>query len=746
MSDTDLHNAVERGDFDKVQHLIWQQKVDVNKKDWFGTALHVASRSRNRPQLNIVRELLKAPDIKVNEVNVYGDRAIHDAVFFNRIHALRELLRHPSINVTDPSKDGCTPIDLARKLGHSECEKLIKMHLEKMATKTRPLRKTHTFLTPIPEQVKPYKNGHSQDEDSESSTEELIESSEEKEVNESSVEELNAGTKTGDGASESATKTGDGASESAKSRSDPDKTGDSAVSAKKPIPMAKPKSSPKSSANSNPSVVKATPESSTQDSSLGKKVTEQSSTRVIKIGKPVPPGVKAEDTIEPTKHSSGTLAERRQSQAESVDESMPSSNVREGHTNQPETPLSSTTVEKPEKQLEVMEHTPNPPGTKPSTAVSVPAKRVQKNVDRVVVLTKTPESPLKDEVHEKEGGGEETGEVGTLAGESSQEEKLSEPAPAKEIEVLNSMIREVDELALKLPEDSPAPQTRGEKKSAKSVGGKAHPGTNLYIKNFPLSWGERELAMQFMKFGNVRGVKVARRKGGFSKGFGFVSLDSEEGAKLACQAVIVVGGVPLYINRHEKKDQRREKFKQQSIVRKVYTPRGRAIAKPKATKNSISQSSHDRLTNLYVKNFPLYWTEKQLAAWFLDYGELVGVKVMRHKNGTSKGFGFVQYATPKMAEDALQTAIFAEGQKLYVRRHEKKVERTARLNRAFRQGGGTKYLQTPRRPQRKRRGQYPNTFSTAPAGYYQNYYRAGGHNNVGQHARYNASSSDAMLR
>jgi len=105
MSDTDLHNAVERGDFDKVQHLIWQKKVDVNKKDWFGTALHVASRSRNRPQLNIVRELLKAPNIKVNEVNVYGDRAIHDAVFFNRIHALRELLRHPSINVTDPCKE-----------------------------------------------------------------------------------------------------------------------------------------------------------------------------------------------------------------------------------------------------------------------------------------------------------------------------------------------------------------------------------------------------------------------------------------------------------------------------------------------------------------------------------------------------------------------------------------------------------------------------------------------------------------
>merc|ERR1719285_605973 len=78
----------------------------------------------------------------------------------------------------------------------------------------------------------------------------------------------------------------------------------------------------------------------------------------------------------------------------------------------------------------------------------------------------------------------------------------------------------------------------------------------------------------------------------------------------------------------------------------------------------------------------------------------------------------------------------------------KKVERIARLNRAFRQGGGRKYLHTPRRPQRRRRGQYHNTMNTIPNGYYhhQGYYGVGGNANVGQHARYDASSSDAMLR
>jgi len=90
------------------------------------------------------------------------------------------------------------------------------------------------------------------------------------------------------------------------------------------------------------------------------------------------------------------------------------------------------------------------------------------------------------------------------------------------------------------------------------------PATNLYVRNFPLSWGETELAAPFHHFGQVTGVKVMVNPGGQSKGFGFVSLATAEIAEMAVSHLhmrfVCPDGKRLYVRLHEKKENRMKRL------------------------------------------------------------------------------------------------------------------------------------------------------------------------------------------
>ncbi len=89
---------------------------------------------------------------------------------------------------------------------------------------------------------------------------------------------------------------------------------------------------------------------------------------------------------------------------------------------------------------------------------------------------------------------------------------------------------------------------------------------------------------------------------------------------------------------------------------------------------------HDKKTqntNLYVKDFPIAWTDKELRDTFSPYGELGSVVIMKDEKGSSKGFGFVDFKEFDSATKALELhQKVVEGQALYVVRHQKKGDRS----------------------------------------------------------------------
>ena len=62
-----------------------------------------------------------------------------------------------------------------------------------------------------------------------------------------------------------------------------------------------------------------------------------------------------------------------------------------------------------------------------------------------------------------------------------------------------------------------------------------------------------------------------------------------------------------------------------------------------------------RRRNLYVRDFPLTYTDEDLKKLFEPFGEITSCQVMRDEDGTSRGFGFCCFATDIAARNAYIT-------------------------------------------------------------------------------------------
>lgn len=59
--------------------------------------------------------------------------------------------------------------------------------------------------------------------------------------------------------------------------------------------------------------------------------------------------------------------------------------------------------------------------------------------------------------------------------------------------------------------------------------------------------------------------------------------------------------------------------------------------------------------NLFVRGFPLYWTENDLGAYFEAFGILTSVRIVRHNLAkTSLGYGFVRFQNPLESLNAIR--------------------------------------------------------------------------------------------
>ncbi|RHN51251.1 putative polyadenylate binding protein [Medicago truncatula] len=179
---------------------------------------------------------------------------------------------------------------------------------------------------------------------------------------------------------------------------------------------------------------------------------------------------------------------------------------------------------------------------------------------------------------------------------------------------------------------------------------------NLFIKNLETSIDNKALHETFSVFGNVLSCKVAMDSNGHSKGHGFVQFDNDQSAKNAIEKLdgMLMNDKKVYVGYFVRRQER----------------------------------SSPKFTNVYVKNLSESYTDEDLKQLFNPFGVITSAVIMKHENGNSKCFGFVNFQSSDSAATAVEKlngSTTNDGKVLFVGRAQKKSEREAELKAFFEQ-------------------------------------------------------------
>merc|ERR1719361_2352916 len=152
------------------------------------------------------------------------------------------------------------------------------------------------------------------------------------------------------------------------------------------------------------------------------------------------------------------------------------------------------------------------------------------------------------------------------------------------------------------------------------------PLNRIHVNNLAWSIKEEELKEFFSEFGEIEKVKIPTRPKGGSKGFGFITFKTNEAAK---NAVDQMNNVNL-------EERRIGVVFSTSVEKKKEKPVG----------------DDEKGNRLVVRQLAWAVTDEQLEEAFAEHGTLTNHKVVKARNGKSKGFGFVVYETAEQAQAA----------------------------------------------------------------------------------------------
>jgi len=112
----------------------------------------------------------------------------------------------------------------------------------------------------------------------------------------------------------------------------------------------------------------------------------------------------------------------------------------------------------------------------------------------------------------------------------------------------------------------------------------------------------------------------------------------------------------LYVNRAQKKHERENTLKYERV---------------------LHGTSSSAKTDVYVRNLADSVTDEDLRNLFKEHGEVKSCVLMRYPNGTSRGFGFCDFATSEAALQSIQKIMgqLFHGKPLYLALAQKKSER-----------------------------------------------------------------------
>jgi len=155
------------------------------------------------------------------------------------------------------------------------------------------------------------------------------------------------------------------------------------------------------------------------------------------------------------------------------------------------------------------------------------------------------------------------------------------------------------------------------------------PLNRIHVSNLAWTIQEENLKDMFSEFGNVTVVKIPKRKKGGSKGFGFVTFDSE---KAATKAVKEMNNVSV-------EDRR---------IGVVYSTSQEKKEKPAVEEGAENNKLHVRQLEWGANGV----TDEDLRNEFSKYGTVKAASVKTTAKGASRGYGFVEFETVDEARAA----------------------------------------------------------------------------------------------
>ena len=165
---------------------------------------------------------------------------------------------------------------------------------------------------------------------------------------------------------------------------------------------------------------------------------------------------------------------------------------------------------------------------------------------------------------------------------------------------------------------------------------------NIYIKNIPGDFTEKDIRSLFEKFGYIKSLILQSNSIGQ---FAFIcyedpkGVDKEYGPICAQKAIDEMNeyelreDVPRLLVKHALKKAERE-------IQKV--------------REAIRYKASKKRCNLYVKNLPPSFTKEQILDVFQRYGEIENIKLDVGQNNGNKSFAFVCFKEPTDAAKAKQ--------------------------------------------------------------------------------------------
>ncbi|XP_042433153.1 polyadenylate-binding protein 2-like isoform X1 [Zingiber officinale] len=194
---------------------------------------------------------------------------------------------------------------------------------------------------------------------------------------------------------------------------------------------------------------------------------------------------------------------------------------------------------------------------------------------------------------------------------------------------------------------------------------------NVFIKNLSDSVTDDALQEVFGEFGKITSCIVMREGDGKSKCFGFVNFENPDDAAKAVQELNgkKFDDKEWYVGKAQKKSEREQELKERFELSK--------------------QEAGEKFqgVNLYLKNLDDSIGDDSLRELFSGFGTITSCKVMRDKDGMSKGSGFVAFQSPEDASRAVSemNGKMVGSKPLYVALAQRKEDRKARLQAHFSQ-------------------------------------------------------------